>query len=89
MAGHYLSNQIPKTGFSLNSDRSESNPRVLSELELNNWIKEQGYRQTFSLNDTLHTGGGGVSSFPVWKFLVILALVCVLAESFLIRNLIP
>jgi len=89
MAGHYLSNQIPKTGFSLNSDRSESNPRVLSELELNNWIKEQGYRQTFSLNDTLHTGGGGVSGFPVWKFLVILALVCVLAESFLIRNLIP
>lgn len=87
LPGFYQCNTIPNSGFAVNSSRSESNPKGLQSDELKQWIETQDFKHSYLWEANYISSISSGAYIPIWKFLVILALLCLVVESFLLRQL--
>ncbi|MFM2101058.1 MAG: hypothetical protein RIR05_44, partial [Bacteroidota bacterium] len=88
LPGIYTSLSPTAMGFAVNASRSESNPAGLRSEDLETWMSMHHFKHSFGWDEKSLNVMSSSTNIPIWKFLVLLALVCLVTESILLRQLV-
>jgi hypothetical protein len=88
LPGNYTSSNSKAMGFAVNVSRSESNPEGLRCEDLETWISQHHFKHSFNWDEKPLNVSSSSTHIPIWKFLVLLALLCLVTEGILLRQLV-
>lgn len=88
LPGIYTSLSSTAMGFAVNAPRSESNPEGLRSEDLESWISKHQFNHSFRWDEKPLNITSTSIHIPIWKFLVLLALICLVTESILLRQIV-